>query len=155
MDRERVVLKPYLALSERIPSQEWGRKGPFQPVVSGAFGWCVFRRSPRATRRLVVGQAQPSLKDGQGSPQPLRPRPTANSLQPYCTALASHHAAAMQSSSASACQQCGSVAALHACSRCRLVVYCGRSCQKLHWSRRHKLDCMPRTTTTTSTSTLV
>jgi len=34
------------------------------------------------------------------------------------------------------CQRPGA----HACSKCRLVVYCGRQCQEEHW-KVHRIDC--------------
>jgi hypothetical protein len=33
---------------------------------------------------------------------------------------------------------------LSACSRCSLVVYCSRDCQRAHWKINHKLYCIPK-----------
>ena len=39
-----------------------------------------------------------------------------------------------------ACVVCGPMDHTHICPRCRLIAYCGRSCQKLDWPH-HKAEC--------------
>ncbi|KAH9847995.1 MM3350-like domain-containing protein [Lenzites betulinus] len=40
-----------------------------------------------------------------------------------------------------ACAWCGSPSDLKACSRCKQRYYCGKECQKAHWTSGHKHEC--------------
>ncbi|KAI0824473.1 MM3350-like domain-containing protein [Trametes gibbosa] len=40
-----------------------------------------------------------------------------------------------------ACAWCGSPSDLKACSRCKQRYYCGKECQKAHWSNGHRAEC--------------
>ncbi|EIW53792.1 uncharacterized protein TRAVEDRAFT_133412 [Trametes versicolor FP-101664 SS1] len=40
-----------------------------------------------------------------------------------------------------ACAQCGSPNELKACARCKQRYYCGKACQKAHWTGGHKMEC--------------
>jgi len=51
------------------------------------------------------------------------------------------------SSDSQACDNCGSSSngtiLMKACSRCRLVHYCSKECQIIHWKSGHKKTCIP------------
>lgn len=55
---------------------------------------------------------------------------------PSTTAEAMLEAKALGSS----CAQCDKVGTHRSCDKCRIVVYCSRDCQKLHW-KKHKREC--------------
>ncbi|OJT04251.1 hypothetical protein TRAPUB_5041 [Trametes pubescens] len=40
-----------------------------------------------------------------------------------------------------ACAQCGSPNELKACAKCKQRYYCGKACQKAHWTGGHKAEC--------------
>jgi hypothetical protein len=67
------------------------------------------------------------------------------------------HGGAKQASDTAECTNCGVVqtdCSLMNCSRCKLTMYCSKSCQKQHWRQGHKRFCLTegeRTPTTAKT----
>jgi hypothetical protein len=61
--------------------------------------------------------------------------------------------ASIRNSTASSCALCGAQEAKTHCGSCKLVKYCGSTCQRNHW-RVHKKKCQRKSRTATKTASL-